>query len=666
MCTDVKAEQAQAKFNEGLALHQQGQLEQARQAYGQALGIEPNHVEALHLLGVIAAQSGQHTKAIDLINQSLSIHPNNALAWSNRANALRDSGQYQAAINSYDRAIALRPDYAKARSNRSLALQGLSQQNSGIETNPESTTDDHVTADKHFRRGIELSASMQFQAAVDSYDRAIALRPDFARAYFNRGNTLNALEQREAAIDSYERAIALDPHKDLWHCARLATMAYLCDWRGSGTQFLELIPNIERQGKAFLPFPILSRIASPSVQQQVAKAWTRWKHPPKAELGVFPQRTRKKIRLGYFSGDFKNHPVSFLTAGLFESHNRDRFEVYAFSFGINTQDEMRKRLEVSFDRFFDVKDLSDTEIATLARQLQIDIAIDLAGHTADARTGIFALRAAPVQVNYLGYPGTLGADYMDYLIADKTVIPEECRQHYTEKIAYLPDTYMASDSRRAISERTFTREELGLPEAGFVFCCFNNSYKITPETFGVWMRILNEVNGSVLWLSDGNATASANLRREAVLRGVDPQRLVFAQRMPLLADHLARHRAADLFLDTLPFNAHTTANDALWAGLPVLTCTGDAFASRVAASLLGAIEMPELITATPQDYEALAVGLAREPAKLKAIRQKLQHNWLTSPLFDTRLFTHRLEDAYLQMIERYHANFPPGHIYVEQ
>jgi predicted O-linked N-acetylglucosamine transferase (SPINDLY family) len=352
-----------------------------------------------------------------------------------------------------------------------------------------------------------------------------------------------------------------------------------------------------------------------------------------------------------------------LAAGLFESHDRDKFEVYAFSFGTDTKDEMQIRLEAAFDKFIDVESKTDKEIAELSRQMQIDIAVDLAGFTSGSRTGIFALRAAPLQINYLGYPGTMGADYMDYLIADRQLIPEEAKAHYTERIVYLP-SFQANDSKRKISDRVFTREELGLPQSGFVFCCFNNSYKITPSTFDGWMRILKQVNGSVLWLSETNPFATDNLRKEAKARGVDAQRLVFARKIPLLAEHLARHRAAGLFIDTLPYNAHTTASDALWAGLPVLTCTGEALASRVAASLLTAIDLPELVTTTQEDYEALAVELATNPEQLQAIRQKLERNRLTAPLFDTKLFTRHIEDAYTQMVERYQADLAPDHIYV--
>jgi len=350
---------------------------------------------------------------------------------------------------------------------------------------------------------------------------------------------------------------------------------------------------------------------------------------------------------------------------LFERHDKAKFELVAFSFGPNRNDEMRKRVSAAFDQFMDVRNRSDKDIALLSRKLEIDVAVDLKGFTTDARAGIFSYRAAPLQVNYLGYPGTMGAEYIDYLIADGTLIPEASRQHYAEKIAYLPNSYQVNDRKRAIADKMFSREELGLPSTGFVFCCFNNSYKITPAIFDGWMRILKQVEGSVLWLLEANSTAVRNLRHEAEARGINAARLIFAKRMPL-AEHLARHRAADLFIDTLPCNAHTTASDALWAGLPVLTCTGEAFASRVAASLLNAIDLPELVTTTQDQYEARAVELATNPERLKQIKQKLERNRLTTPLFDTELFTKHIEAAYIQIYERYQADLPPEHIYVSK
>jgi predicted O-linked N-acetylglucosamine transferase (SPINDLY family) len=350
-------------------------------------------------------------------------------------------------------------------------------------------------------------------------------------------------------------------------------------------------------------------------------------------------------------------------AELFELHDKNQFELVGFSFGPETNDEMRQRLKSPFDKFIKVFNMSDMEIAQLSRDLNIDIAVDLKGFTQDSRVGIFAYRAAPIQVNYLGYPGTMGAEYIDYIIADKTIIPVEFQSCYSEKIVYLPNSYQVNDRKRLISDRQFTRQELGLPENGIIFCCFNNNHKILPATFYGWVRILKAVEGSVLWLLEDNEWSKDNLKKEAESNGIAPNRLVFAKRLPL-AEHLARHRHADLFLDTLPYNAHTTSSDALWTGLPVLTMMGKSFAGRVSASLLNAIGLPELITNSQEEYESLAIELAMNPNKLADIKLKLGNNQLSTPLFDTTLFAKNIEAAYLRMYERNQNSMQPDHIFV--
>jgi protein O-GlcNAc transferase len=366
-----------------------------------------------------------------------------------------------------------------------------------------------------------------------------------------------------------------------------------------------------------------------------------------------------KIRIAYLSTDFRAHAVAFLIVGIFEHHDKGRFETTAISFGRDDNSETRARIQTAFDRFIDVQDMSDFKVASLMREWEVDIAIDLNGHTGDSRTAILAHRPAPLQVNYLGYPGTMGASYIDYIIADRFVIPKAQEDHYSEKIVYLPDAYQANDRKRRIADRTPARSETGLPERGFVFACFNNTYKIGPEVFDVWMRLLRGIEGSVLWLLEDNAIAAANLKREAELRGVAPARLVFAPRTTP-DQHLARHRLADLFLDTLPYNAHTTASDALWMGLPLVTTPGSTFPGRVGASLLHAIGLSDLVTASLADYESLAQKLAQEPGALAAIKAKLAANRDSHPMFDTARFARYLESAYATMWERQQRGEEPA------
>lgn len=656
---------SQAWCSRANALFELKQFAQAIESYDQALAAHPSNAEARYRRGMAMHSSKQYQAAIDSFDQVIALRPDHSDAHFSRGNALIELKRHHEAVVSYEQALALQPEHAEAYSNCGIALNELKRHQAAIDSFDRAIALKPDLASAYNNRGCALISLKQHQLAVDNYDRALALESDNASAWCNRGVALLDLKQHQAAIDSYAQAMALRPDMPFVQGPRLHIKKLICDWQGAHDEVADVLARIDQNGKVSTSFSALTLTDSPRLQRKAAEIWASEKFPPNVELGPIPKRSRnEKIRLGYFSMDFNNHPVSYLTAELFESHDRDRFEIYAFSFGANRKDEMRARLEAGFDHFIDVWDKSERDIAALARDIEIDIAIDLAGFTGDSRTGIFAHRAAPVQVNYLGYPGTMGTPYMDYLIADRQLIPDEATPHYAEQIVYLPDTYMASDSTRQISERSFTREEMGLPAEGFVFCCFNNGYKISPSTFDGWMRLLKQVSASVLWLSVDNPVAIENLRKEAELRGVAADRLVFARKLPLLAEHLARHRVADLFIDTLPYNAHTTASDALWAGLPVLTCVGQSFASRVAASLLHAIELPELVTTTQQDYEALAIKLALNPERLKAIRQKLERNRLSTPLFDTKRFTRHLEDAYTQMLERYHADLPPNHIYV--
>jgi predicted O-linked N-acetylglucosamine transferase (SPINDLY family) len=469
---------------------------------------------------------------------------------------------------------------------------------------------------------------------------------------------------------AFEKAIALDPgRKYLVGKCRLAKMQ-LCLWKGLNED-LDLIAQGVKAEKALCnPLTLASLIDAPGLQRQAAEIWVRDqvlesrqadpKRTAEASLAPMIRSKSSKIRLAYFSADLRMHPVGFLAAGLFEHHDRSRFEVTAFAFGPETVDPLQTRLVKAFDRYVDVRHETDLAVATMARELDIDIAIDLNGFSEYCRTKIFALRAAPIQINFLGYPGTMGAGFIDYLIADGTVVPRTQQANYSEKIVYLPDSFLPFDSSYAIAERTFSREELGLPAAEFVFCCFNNSHKILPEVFDRWMRILHRVKGSILWLSQANPAMCENLRKEAALRGIDGGRLVFADRMASLPEHLARLRAADLFLDTLPYNAHATALDALWAGVPLLTCAGDSFASRVATSLLRTAGLPELIARSPSEYEERARELALDPARLGQLRRTIAQR--ATPLYDTERYTRNLEAAYQTIYDRLQSGEAPVHI----
>ena len=646
------------------ALHQQGRFAEAEQTLREILAQEPDCVDALHELGLISYRAKEYETSIGLIGRAIALKPDFAEAYSDYAMALRKLGRPAEALANYDKAITLQPDFAMALNNRANALLDLKRPAEAL------TSCDRAIALKpnfvlaHYNRAVALNHLARFEEALLSFDRTIALRPDFAHAHEGRGHALNHLRRFEEAVAAYNNALTLQPQLTGIEGNRFFAKMRICDWSDFDSECAHLIACIRGEIANTSPFPFLAIASSSAEQLQCAKLWVANNFPSYAKPGWQGGRyNHDRIRVGYFSADYHAHATGYLMAELFEGHDRSRFELIAFSFGPDDNSEMRQRLTTAFDQFISVRDRSDREVAMLAKELEIDLAIDLKGFTTDSRTGIFALRAAPIQISYLGYPGTIGAEFIDYLIADRTLIPAADQKCFLEKIVYLPNSYQVNDRKRAIADKTVTRAELGLPTDAFVFCCFNNNYKLNPGIFDRWMRILKRVDGSVLWLFEDNASAARNLRKEAAARGVNPERLVFSKLVPL-PEHLARHRAADLFLDTLPYNAHTTASDALWTGVPVLTLVGETFAGRVAASLLQAIGMPELITETPQAYEVLALELANNPDRLAAIRRKLEHNRLTTPLFDSKLFTKHIEAAYTAIYERYCGGLPPDHIYV--
>jgi protein O-GlcNAc transferase len=490
-----------------------------------------------------------------------------------------------------------------------------------------------------------------FDKSITHYDQALSLKPDFAEAHFNKGLTLNELKRYNEAIAHFDKAFGLKPDIDWLYGDLIHTKMKICSWSVLGESLKVVSKKVIANEKVINPFQLLALNDDPLLHQQAAKLYGQARFPLNRSLGpIFRRTIGQKIRIGYFSADFKNHPVSFLTAELFELHDKNRFQIIAFSFGIDDQSPMRSRLSRAFDQFIDVHKNSDKEIAQLARDIEIDIAVDLSGYTKDSRTGIFSYQAAPVQVSYLGYLGTMGVEYIDYILADKTLIPDGSATFYSEKIVYLP-SYQVNDRKRVISNKIFSKRELGLPENSFIFCCFNNNYKILPSIFDLWMRILIAVDNSILYLYAENQWAEVNFKKEAEARGVDSKRIIFGKHLPA-DEYLSRYRICDLFLDTTPYNAGTTASDALWTGLPVLTLMGQSFASRMAASLLNAIGLPELITNTQEEYEVLAIELATNSKRLEEIKLKLANNRLSAPLFDTPLFIKNLESAYIKMYER--------------
>jgi protein O-GlcNAc transferase len=654
----VNPASAAANNNRGAALKELGRHAEAIESYDRAIALKPDYAEAFNNRGVVLVALKRFAEAMASCDRAAALRPDFPEAFNNLGLALAELGRLAEAVASYDRAIALKPDFAEAHNNRAAALNGL-QRFAEARTSCETAIALKPNfAQAFYNRGNALHALKQFAAAVADYDQAIALDPAYAEAFYNCGTALVELRQFEVALANYDNAIAFKPDLDYLKGDRLHVKMQLCDWTVFDADCADLDAALAKGMSAASPFPLLAIPASAEEQLVCARRFIAARHPAVEPLWRGERYVHERIRVAYVSADFRDHPVSSLAAGLFETHDRSRFEVYGLSLGPDDPGQMRARLNAAFDHFIDVHDRGDLEAATILRELEVDVAVDLMGLTANSRPGIFAARPTPVQVNYLGYAGTTGADYIDYLVADRFIVPPDQHRCFSEKIVYLPDSFQANDATRRISQSTPSRAEAGLPEHGFVFCCFNNAFKITPDLFDVWMRLLTATEGSVLWLSAGGS-AGDNLRREAQRRGISPDRLVFAPRTRLMEDHLARYRLADIFLDTLHFNAHTTASDALWACLPVLTCAGATYAARVAGSLLHAVGLPELITDSLDAYEALALKLARDPALLASFRHRLARNRETFPLFDTARFTRHLESAYTAMWERQQRGEPP-------
>ena len=639
-----------------------GQINEAAASYAKAIAQDANHLEALVHLGMVNEKLGQLDAAVSNYQRALINNPSHSPAHFGLGNVQLRLGKPEAAAASYEAAFALDPTHAQAASNLGNALLAQGEAEQAVMACRRAVAVNPNLAEAHNNLGNALVALKRLAEALPCYERALTLKPQSADMMANLGQVLSATKRPLDALAAFEKALALDANAAGLYGTWLHTRLGLCDWRDIDTAFVELGHRIDNGEYAAMPFTVLAAPLSASQHHLCSKIYVDRMRFPKTGV-MHTKNPQERIKIGYFSADFHGHATAHLMANLFEQHDRSRFEVIAFSFGLPSVHPMRDRLEAAFDQFIDVAGLSDVAIVERARAMHIDIAIDLKGYTEDCRTGIFAHRAAPVQVSYLGYPGTMGAPFIDYIMADATVIPRGHRECFTEKIVYLPHSYQVNDLQRRVSDRVFTRAEVLLPEQGFVFCCFNNNYKITPDVFDVWMRLLLLVSGSVLWLLEDNIHAVGNLRAEAAARGISPERLVFAPRVDM-PEHLARQRLANLFLDTLHCNAHTTASDALWVGLPVLTCLGQAFPGRVASSLLRAVGLAELVVDSLKDYEDLALALASDPARLDALRQRLIENRLRTPLFDTALFAKHTETAFTAMWQRKIEGLAPEHIYV--
>ena len=665
---ELKADHVPALSNLGALLQTGGDLEAAKACYRRVLELNADAPEALNNLGVIAKGEGRNDEAMRCYERALALRPAYPEARYNLGNALKSIGRYAEAAACYEEAIRRDPAYADAYTNLGNVRKEAGRFDEALALYGNALALKPRSAEALHNVGIILRERRQLDAAAEHFRKAIAADPNFAEAYAKLGNVLQDRNELAEAAALYREALARGPALARVRYALAHALQMMCDWKQ--------LPELGAQLRASLggdpddpidPFALVCLPSTLEEQQRCAMRWTARFFAPVAALHEGPalalERAQKeKLRIGYLSGDFRAHVVGVLVPELFERHDRGGFEVFAYAYGADDGSPQRARIARAVDHFIDVDTLSFDAAARRIHADGIDILVDLTGHTRGTRSQILALRPAPVQVSYLGYPGTLGGA-ADYIVADRFILPPASAGFFSEKPAWLPHSYQVNDRTRAIGAPA-SRAAHGLPEDGFVFCCFNQSFKILPEVFGAWMRILQQTPRSVLWLGAANRWAEENLRREAGAHGVDPARLVFARRLKANSDHLARLRLADLFLDTLPYNAHATASDALWVGLPVLTCAGETFAGRVAGSLLRAAGLPELVTASLAEYESLALALARDRERLARIRAQLAANRDSCALFDTPRFVAGLEAAYRAMWARFAAGLAPEAIEV--
>ncbi|MCB2073888.1 MAG: tetratricopeptide repeat protein [Novosphingobium sp.] len=634
--------------NHGMALSRLGRMPEAEAAYREAIAIDPGHAIAHNNLGNVLKENQSFAEALACYLQAIEIRPDYADAWNNMALALEGLGRVEEAQACYRKVLELKPDHAPACCNLGNLLAGQGDLNSAIAFYEAALRFDPDYPEAHLNLGNAYKRQDRIAEATSAYERAKVARPRYADAWIEEAKALALNGRLEEAITAFGKALEIEPGNQSAHAHRLFYQAHVCDWsdREGWAAFGTMADD------AIQPWAALTFEDDPAAQLRRSQAWasTTFSHLS----GSMPQPAPApdgRIRIGYFTADFHDHPMLYLMAGLFREHDRSKFEIFVYSYGPKPVSEMREKVLPYIDHVFEIRDMPDKDVVELARGHGIDIAIDRKGYTQNARPQLFAHRLAPIQINYLAYPGSMGADFIDYIVADPVIIPEGEQHHYSEKIIYLPGSYQPNDNRREIAQTATSRADFGLPEDGFVFCSFNQTYKIGPREFDIWMRLLDRVDGSVLWLLRSNAWAETNLRREAAKRGVSPGRLIFADKVPH-AEHLARLKHADLFVDSFNVNAHTTASDALWAGLPVVTKIGRQFAARVSASLINAVGLPELIVETEEDYEALILDLATDPGKLSAIRATLAENRLTRPLFDTTSYTRHLETAFETVHQR--------------
>ena len=639
------------KFEESLNLHKQGKIKEALEIYLKILPEQKNNSKLNYLIGVIYLQSKKFELAVDFFEKTINLDKNNLGAYNNLGASLQQLRRFEQAVKVYEKVLSFKPDFTDALNNLATCFANLKKYDQAISYFEKILKINKNNSVVYNNLGNIYKELKQHKKSIENYNKALEINPNYHLTYLNLGDTLIELKDYNGALINYKKLIKLNPKHHFIEGKILHTNMQICNWENYENDLKNLFQSLEKHEKIIDPFSIVSLTEKADHQKRASEIFSNYKFPTQSENKINSDKNNLKTRLGYFSPDFCDHPVLHLIFDVFKNHNKNKFEIFAFSFGPRKKDEMTKQVKKYFNKFIDINDKSDEEVAMLSRKMGIDIAIDLCGFTNFNRAGIFSHRAAPLQVNFLGYPGTMGSAFIDYLIADKIVIPEDQKLNYSENIAYLPNCYQPNMAVKNISKTKITRNEEGLPVDSLVFCNFNSNYKITPEIFEVWMNILKNVSNSVLWLLETNNESSKNIIKEAKKNNINENRIIFAKHLPN-KDHLKRIELADIFLDTFPYSAHTTASDFVRAGIPLITLKGESFASRVAASILNQVNLNELVTKNKNEYQKLAISIGTNNEKLKNLKEKLKGSTSDSNLFNSVLYTKHLEDLFINLSKK--------------
>lgn len=650
-------------LHEGLALHKSGKLEDAKKIYQDLIIKNPNNFEIINLLGVIFLQQKKYKESIVLIKRAISINPNHHALYNNLGVVYKELQKYSKAIDNFNKAIQLNSTYAEAYNNLGIVLKKKHNYEEAYKNYKESIKLNPAYPEAYNNLGLLYAEIKDLKNALINFDKAIQLNIKYTEAYKNRANTHSLKKNYLLAIKDYEKLKILEPENEfLYDSLIFFVKNQICNWKDYKKISTKIEENIIKNKIICNPWSLLLSTDSLKVIKNNISNFNEKEYNTNNTFKIKSNSSKKKIHIGYYSADFRRHAVGSLMVNIFENHNRDDFEIINFYFNKYKDDEITSRISKASDKFFYVNQMSDEDIIYKSRKLEIDIAIDLMGHTAENRANIFVNRLSKVQINFLGHAGTVG-NYLDYIIADKFLIPPENQQYYFEKIIYTPNCLLPANLEEKIKNKNYNHKSFNLPESSFVFCCFNNAYKINPPIFNSWMRILKKTKNTLLFLFESNITSKQNLINEATKRNVDPNRIIFCPLLPY-EDRFQKYHFCDLFLDTFPYSAHATANDALSSGVPILSIAGNSFQSRVCSSLLNNLGLSEFIKSNIEDYENFAIYLANNPKKLKDIKQKLLTAIQKTNFLDPKIYTKNLEKAYKKIYENYNNNLNLENIYL--